>query len=505
MHKRKWRVYYPILLGTYAAAWLVSVNISQMVLSAGIRTILVTVLFSLGVYALFSWRIKDEHKAALLCAWFMLFFFAYGHVYGVVEGMTISGMVVGRHRFLFPVWLVIFGVVGWLIYRRARKLEMFSRALNVVSIVLLVIPVIQIGVFEWQRSNPVSNETSPAFFRPEVSSAVVNQLPDVYYIILDSYGREDMLGKYYHLDISEFIHQLEDMGFYIASCSQSNYGVTDFSLASSLNMDYIQNIAPPPVENQSKWIPLGDLIRHSLVRRFFEEMGYKTVAFKSGVWWSEMQDADYFFHGTSLGIEIPIYFWQPNGFEILFLRTTALRVFLEASNAWLGTFFVDSLKGHAQDIAYVLEELKKVPQIPDSKFVFLHLMAPHAPYVFSPEGIFSFTEDAEPGYPNEIKYLNMQILQVVRTIIEESRVPPIIILQGDHGLDTEVRMAIFNAIYFPNGGDKVLYQTMSPINTFRLVLNTYFNQNFTLLPDISYFSAYGDYYDFSEVAYPCAP
>jgi hypothetical protein len=76
MSKKNWRIFYPLLLGIYAAVGLVGVNISQMVFSAGIRSILVAILFSFAAYAAFCWRIKDEYKAALclvhavlLCIW----------------------------------------------------------------------------------------------------------------------------------------------------------------------------------------------------------------------------------------------------------------------------------------------------------------------------------------------------------------------------------------------------------------------------------------------------
>jgi hypothetical protein len=500
MHKKNIRLFYPLLIGIYPAVGLVSVNIRQIDLFSGIRAVLVSILFSFAAYALFCWRIKDEFKAALLSAWFMLFFFAYGHVYGLIEGIKILGMIVGRHRFLLPLWLIFFGTVSWWIYTRVRISDSFSRVLNMISIILLVIPVIQIGMVERQKNSPVPTETLPLVTDQGASSASTTQLPDVYYIILDSYGRQDELSQYYHLDISEFINQLKTTGFYIVRCSQSNYGVTDFSLASALNMNYIEEFGPPPANSRSQWTPLGEPIRHSLVRQIFEGMGYKTVAFDSGVWWSELQDADYYIHGSSRGINVPVNFWQPNGFEILFMRTTALRVVLEVSNPWLGTFFVDSLRGHAQDIEFILKELGNVPLIPGPKFVFAH-----APYVFSPDGKFAFTEAANPGYPNEIKYLNTQIAPLVKKIIADSSIPPIIILQSDHSLDTEVRLENFNAIYFPNSGQNALYPTLTPVNIFRLVLNTYFGQSYPLLPDISYFSAYGNYYNFSEVTYPCAP
>jgi len=66
-------------------------------------------------------------------------------------------------------------------------------------------------------------------------------------------------------------------------------------------------------------------------------------------------------------------------------------------------------------------------------------------------------------------------------------------------------MANLIAYYFPNNGAGVLYPTITPVNTFRLVLNTYFGQDLTLLPDVSYYSAYEDRFKFTEVRVPCNP
>ena len=121
--KKNWQLFYPLLLGIYSAVGLVSANISQMIFLTGIRTILVTILFSIACYAIFSWRIRNEYKAALMCAWFFLLFFSYGHVYDAVEGWSAFGIILGRHRFLFPLWTVILGIGMWLIYKRAKRLK----------------------------------------------------------------------------------------------------------------------------------------------------------------------------------------------------------------------------------------------------------------------------------------------------------------------------------------------------------------------------------------------
>ena len=42
---------------------------------------------------------------------------------------------------------------------------------------------------------------------------------------------------------------------------------------------------------------------------------------------------------------------------------------------------------------------------------------------------------------------------------------------------------ILNAYYLPGADTRVLYPTISPVNSFRVVLNTYFDTNLPLLPD----------------------
>jgi len=498
MLKKKRRIFYPFLIGIYAAVELVNVNISQMELSAGFRSVAVTVVFSLASYALFYWQIKSEHKAALMSAWFMLFFFAYGHLYGALEGKSVLGVVLGRHRFFFPFWLVVFAVGGWWIYKNAHRLEGLSKILNVVSILLLVIPLVQIGVFEWQRhahdltehpSSPVQEGLTPA----------TSQLPDIYYIILDGYPRQDVLLKYHHFDNSQFIQEMETIGFFIPHCSQSNYAATDLSLASSLNMTYLEGINP-----NVQQINYPDSIIHSRTRQILEGFGYKIVSIDSGIWFTVFNDADYNINQNRSVLGSFLDIKRLSEFEVVFLRTTLLRLVDESKAAWLGSILQNPRMEAYERILFEFDQIESVPSLPGPKFVFVHIVAPHSfPFIFNAEGEFEVSSSIDPALGNVLRYLNWRTLEAVRAIIAKSGNPPVIIIQGDHGIDTEARLAIFNAIYFPNGGNEVLYPTLSPVNTFRLVFNTYFGRDFPLLPDISYFSAYEDYYNFSEVTYPC--
>ena len=101
--------------------------------------------------------------------------------------------------------------------------------------------------------------------------------PDIYYIILDSYGRTDLLASNLKYDNSAFISDLTKMGFYVADCSQSNYPRTDVSLGSSLNLDYLQNLNDKFVPKNEDRGQLWQSILHSTVRYELENAGYKPL------------------------------------------------------------------------------------------------------------------------------------------------------------------------------------------------------------------------------------
>jgi hypothetical protein len=131
-----------------------------------------------------------------------------------------------------------------------------------------------------------------------------------------------------------------------------------------------------------------------------------------------------------------------------------------------------------------LDQLSVVPSIPGPKFVFVHISAPHPPFVVASDGEFRYTNQSDVGYPEEIQYLNKRMLPILTKIIADSEQPPIIVVQGDHGLRKDRRTEILYATYFPGVQGDLPYKT--PVNTFRWVLSKYFGQDLPLLEDHSY-------------------
>ncbi|MCK4897589.1 MAG: sulfatase-like hydrolase/transferase, partial [Anaerolineales bacterium] len=321
-------------------------------------------------------------------------------------------------------------------------------------------------------------------------------VPDIYYIILDGYARDDILHKFYQLDNSDFLDDLNQLGFYIAYCSQSNYAQTQLSLASSLNSNYLENLNERYNSGNTSRLGLPELIKHSSVRQALQNLGYKTIAFDSGYDATRFEDADQYYS--------PRIVQDINDFEDLFIRTTFARVLAEGiSFLNLPPDWEARDQAHRERILYTLEKLKEIPDEAGPKFVFAHIISPHWPHVFGPNGEPVHEHpDSVSGYTNQVIFISDQIQSVLTEIIENSEIPPIIILQGDHGSVIESpqrRMSILNAYFLPDNGDQLLYEEISPVNTFRLIFNYYFGDEAPLLEDISKFSSYEDPYNYQNI------
>jgi hypothetical protein len=109
------------------------------------------------------------------------------------------------------------------------------------------------------------------------------------------------------------------------------------------------------------------------------------------------------------------------------------------------------------------------------------------------------------GYRDQVAYINKRMEHILKMILMNSETEPIIILQGDHGgpmggpIPTEARMTILNAYYLPHGGSELLYDSISPVNTFRLIFDYYFDGDYSFLEDVAYYSPIDDIFDFQVI------
>jgi len=165
--------------------------------------------------------------------------------------------------------------------------------------------------------------------------------------------------------------------------------------------------------------------------------------------------------------------------------------------------------------------------MPGKKFVLVHIWAPHPPFIFDKNGnpiqpdrpyfsgdanvFFGTRQEYLDGYAGEVTYINTLLEQTIDYILKGSKTPPIIILQGDHGPGThssfvsvtdtclEERFSILNAYYFPDRNYSSLSDDISPVNSFRVVLNQYLGADLALLENRNYYVTWLQPYKFIDV------
>lgn len=497
--------FFVLIFSAYPSLALLAANIREVeadvVLRPLLASLLVAALLVVGLRAVF----KNWIAASLATTIMLIPFFSYGHITRMVSDRLDPGFYTVTQITIF---LILGGLTILAIRQTLRKgssLQNWTGPANMIAVGLILVPLVQIFSFG-SGAGPASSQvyvTPTPISAPQGEAASPNtpggnpsQYPDVYLIVLDGYSRADTLNTL-GFDNSEFLNALEDMGFYVASCSRSNYRHTLLSMSSAFNMDLLWRAIPNSGPTDANTAPLYEALIHNPVRSDFEQRGYAIVGFQTGYKWDQWTDADYYL--VSGGESQPAD--QANvpsitPFEYIFLKNTAVYPFVEKSPLATQRYY-----RHYQQVNFTLNELPRVAaDIPGPKFVYAHIMSPHTPYIFLPDGSlnedsrFYNTETGTPsnpklqveGYVNNIRFLNSRMLTVLDEIIKNSRIPPVIILQGDHGYVLEERR--YNnlmAFHFPNGGNASLYPTITPINTFRLVSNLYFGTDLELRNDAS--------------------
>jgi hypothetical protein len=493
MQKIKKIPIYLFLIAVYPVLTLMAFNIHETTLASGLRTFLLSIILSLVFLLIFWFILRDWDKAALLTSWTLILFFSYGHLYDAIRQIAGIGGILGRHRFLLPVWAILFFIGYCVIKRKLADPQKLIGPLSAATLILIIWPVFQIlsfSVTDYINRVQLSNTDASTFgdFAPE-------ELPDVYYIILDAYARDDTLLEFFDYDNGEFLEELASRDFYVALCSQSNYPKTRLSLTSTLNRDYVDKILVIDGSTSKEEISY-QYIQQNQVRKDFKSLGYTIVAFETEFFWTEWTDADLYLskYSTSQGGNSKLQqVRQLNNFEAMFIETTLVKAGLDLETIILQDFARTvkgvSTYGRYRTVTFAIESLPGLAEIPEPTFVFAHIVTPHQPYVIDATGKYI---ESGGNYIDQLIHINYRILEVVDQILLTSESEPIIIIQGDHGATGTnkypERLNILNAYRLPDNGNELLYPSISPVNTFRLIFDKYFGTDFGLLEDINYLS-----------------
>ncbi|NLG18950.1 MAG: hypothetical protein GX556_16615 [Fibrobacter sp.] len=499
-----------VLASVFPPIFLYSRNYGRFPLSVMIPPAIIIAIVCVALWMVSLTFTKRHEKSALIIAINLLFFFSYGDMAALMHPLSISfgDLFSIGYRKLYCCLFVILNGALFVILKRMPGIELVCSKMIQTTVVVAII--ISLGTLAFEKGSdgkndlPRQDERLSELLENAEMTASSSVTPDIYHIILDAHPRTDILQEYFNHDNSRFIGFLKDHGFVVPRYSWSNYAHTDLSIPATLNFSYIHDNFPGnDKECASNRQYAYGLRAEALVMRFLQKKGYQVYLTENGFESAVSGCADHILKPNTGALEM---LWDE--FNYGMVRMTPARIIMESSRFPRVSFFVQ----HRRRIRYALDFLSNAHKEKGPKYVLAHIVAPHTPIVFGPNG-----EELQQGphylenpsgdtgkfieaSRNEVMFLDSIVAQTIsRMIAADSNC--VIILQSDHGEfaqwpqeeypDTAVlkqRHGILNALRIP-GRQVCISDTMTAINTYPMVLNALFGTTIPQLQDRVFYSS----------------
>lgn len=490
-----------VVLAAYAVLFLFAENLSEVRVEEVIGPLGRALIVAAGLLLGAGLILRDLRRGALLATALVAFWFGFGHL------ATLLGPGVSRDLQLVAWGVLVTAALGGAILLRERWIAGVTRALDIVVTALLGITVLRVLGSELTR--PVASAG--------VGTAETGRVGDrdIYFLVWDRYGSRDAVEQL-GAGLDGIEDWLEARGFYVARDAHANYGRTVHSLAATLNMTPLDEVAARLGPDSDDPAPVHALLRDHAVARFLKARGYRYLHI--GSWFAPTRTA-------SLADE-NLVMADGSDFEAKLEETT----FKPTLDDLLGVPDPPAHHVlHRTTALWQLREFDRAYREPGPKFVLLHVLLPHEPYVFDEVG--DYPSDAQratrgegENYRQQMVFVSDHIKRIVDRLLDAPPdEQPVIIVAGDEGpfpvryaadkegfdwaeatiSELETKYGILNAFYLPGPapeGAPAPYPTISSWNTFPVVLGRYFGEAVPLLPDRSYTSkAWERPYDLTEI------
>ena len=509
-------VLHPVLFALLPVVTLLGRNIEMIRPTEATRPVVLIVGAVLLVVLFARVGFKDWGKGAIAGTFIIVWCFAFGQIRQLLPiddpGPEAAPIQLG----LFLLWCASIAVVLLLLNRAGVIPPRLHFVLAAAGLAAIAQPLARLVAHEVEARKPVTLSSIQETVVPYRLQQAAERRPDVYYLVLDGYGRADVLEEIYETSNRDFLRQLEGRGFLVADESMSNYAQTSLSLASTLNMTYLEEVGPIAGSDISQR-EVARLIRFSEVESVFREEGYTVMAFSTGYRRAELSNADVFFEARPR---------QLSPFEALLLESSALWGAIYTPTLFGQEVTFPGYAAYRSRLLANIDALHESIEITGPKFVFAHLLIPHPPFVLGSSGdpvepglpfraadgdqFLGSAADYTAGYRNQVAFANEVVLEFLDRLDYYGK-PTVVVIQGDHGpglrldwkdpdrTDKWERHSILYAIRADGLDTSSLDDSISPVNTFRLLFNHLFNAHYPLLQNQSFFSSWRAPYEFLEV------
>lgn len=466
------------------------------------------IAFFLAITSFLLWKIvfKDGLKASFAATGFLILFWNYDLFY-----QGINYVLNLKHWHTVPLFLFIYGHLVFFLDLINKKidLEKVNQVLFLTLSILIVYNLVMLMPAEIQkRSNSLNKCEIQDVIRDKDKT---DNYPDIYLIILDEYASINTIKKEWGYNNDGFVNFLRDKGFFVAEKSEHRYFQTMLSMSTLLNLEYITGPVekndlldyfynPDKIKGKQIYEELKSISDSYKIRKwsenylvsFLKEKGYKIIILE-GI---SQHYPTFNINNADFSIAYQDIIDESSDAGKSFFYRDAF--YMELFKRTILSFFDIYLQGLTGDVnydgtKYVFNYLKKdIYYIKSPKFVYAHILCPHIPFVFDRDGnyVVSTIDKDNNAYLEQYIYVTKEMRDTINKILTQSS-DPIIIVQNDHGprphlvnlKDENNAFQAFNAVYFPSQDYQKLHDSIAPVNTLRVMLNQYFNENFEMLEE----------------------
>jgi len=459
-----------------------------------------TVLIYLVVFILYFVlkRRIGSSKTAVLLFFIFLFLLFFTPVHGAIKSVAFHTYSFFHPLLMILLFLLVIGI-SWKITRSSTVDRRLIYFLNITMICVVISEFFSlvINTKDLKRNGNLiysSRELTNSYL-PLKSTSIAK--PDIYFLVFDEYTNAKTLEKIWHFNNQEINQWLGSKGFYVPTGTHGNYSFTLFSMSATFNMNYLDARGSDATVKKSL-LQANQSLSDNELFSILEKENYKIhflAPFKNR--FGENGMGDWFDYIVSHQMD---------------MQTLPGKLWDEVQTHFYNQGSANNphsiLRNKFEVIQRTLQQVNSTVN-PDSnrapQFVYGHFMIPHEPHLFDVDGKLLADKDDIPPlyktYPAQINFVNDLIRQMVSEILQKNKRNTIIILEGDHGFreflegpnwfartPDSVKQYFtpnFSAYYFPDSDYRRMYDTITPLNVFRVILNQYFHQNFRLLKDTS--------------------
>src|SRR4030095_8605072 len=458
-------------------------------------SIILILLFAISVLVF-----RNKSKAFVFSFFLLSVFFFFGFFQDLLK-IIFPNNFFSSYTFILPLILLLVLFLFLVIRKGKKNISLISKY---ISVLLGVFVVVEVGLFVYDLATDRASKNNLSL--SEIETASINRQscsrgkPDIFFIVFDEYMSSAGLSKYFSFNNSVVDSLFTSTGFYISEGSKSNYNMTPLSLASTLNFNYLDLEKRDSFVSHKIFLKAIKSFEDNRLSSFLAEQGYDIIDYGCfALKGAELHVKPYF---ESLPADMI------NNQTIIFRIKRDIGWFFSIRNIFTGQYRIPSsyrrnkeyhLYRNSFNAGNVLNELRRSGSRP--KFVYAHLMLPHDPYfldsagkLVSDESILLGRINKENAYLDQLRYSNKLLSKIIEAAATKTARERVVVIEGDHGYgrhddpkfeDREFRN--LNTYYFSDHDYSSLYPSISPVNTFRVILNKYFCYNFPLLKDSSFY------------------